>query len=206
MDGAEIDGMPAENWIARALARLDGMPNVRRRARCTGAGVYDHGYVIGHERVTDHAPGDGGPRHRLWRVRARHVIAATGAIERPVSFAGNDVPGVVLASALRDYVVNWGVSLGDRTVVVTNNDDAYRTAIVLKDAGLDVPAVIDARAAGGGALAEGARARGIRVETGKGIAGVKGGKRVTGVEICAQAGEGAVLEGIACDAVAMSGG
>ena len=56
------------------------------------------------------------------------MITATGAIERPLSFAGNDVPGVMLASAVRDYVVNYGVSPGDRTVVVTNNDDAYRTA------------------------------------------------------------------------------
>jgi len=102
--------------------------------------------------------------------------------------------------------VNWGVSIGDRTVVVTNNDDAYRTAITLKKAGLSVPVILDARAAGGGALAAQARDLGIRVENGKGITKVLGGKRVTGVEICAQAGEGAVIETIACDAVAMSGG
>jgi sarcosine oxidase subunit alpha len=78
------------------------------------------------------------------------VLAAQGAIERPLSFAGNDIPGVMLASAVRDYVVNWAVSPGDRTVVVTNNDDAYRTAIALKEAGLEVPAIIDARGAGDG--------------------------------------------------------
>ena len=79
-------------------------------------------------------------------------------------------------------------------MVVTNNDDAYRTAITLKQAGLEVPVILDARAGGGGALAEAARGLGIRVENGKGIAKVKGGKRVEGVAICAQAGEGAVLE------------
>ena len=131
---------------------------------------------------------------------------ATGAIERPLSFAGNDIPGVMLAAAVRDYVVNYGVSPGDRTVVVTNNDDAYRTAIVLKDAGLDIPIIIDARPKGGGILMDQAIAAGIRVETGRGIAKVKGGKRVTGVSICSQAGEGAVLEEISCDVVAMSGG
>ncbi|MEL6548869.1 MAG: sarcosine oxidase subunit alpha family protein [Pseudomonadota bacterium] len=206
VDGAVIDGQPAEAWVSAALAELDAMPNVKRRARTMGAGVYDHGYALGYERLSDHAPGEAGPRHRLWRIRAGHIIAATGAIERPLSFAGNDVPGVVLASALRDYVVNWGVSLGDRTVIVTNNDDAYRTALALKEAGLDVPAIIDARAGGGGALADEARKRGIRIETGKGIAHVHGGKRVTGVALCAQAGEGAALEEIACDCVAMSGG
>ncbi|MDT8328727.1 MAG: glycine cleavage T C-terminal barrel domain-containing protein, partial [Roseovarius sp.] len=146
------------------------------------------------------------PRHRLWRIRAAQIITATGAIERPLSFAGNDIPGVMLASAVRDYAVNYGVSVGDRTVVVTNNDDAYRTAITLKELGLDIPVILDARASGGGALADQARALGIRVENGKAIASVKGGKRVTGVAICAQAGEGAVLEDIKCDAVAMSGG
>ncbi|MGB0799819.1 MAG: sarcosine oxidase subunit alpha family protein, partial [Planktomarina sp.] len=113
---------------------------------------------------------------------------------------------VMLAGAVRDYAVNYGVSIGDRTVVVTNNDDAYRTAITLKEAGLDVPAIIDARATGGGALMAEALALGIRVETGKGISAVKGHKRVKSVGICAQAGEGAVLEEIECDVVAMSGG
>ena len=112
----------------------------------------------------------------------------------------------MLAAAVRDYVVNYAVSPGDRTVVVTNNDCAYQTALALKAAGLDVPAILDARDTATGALPEAARAAGIRVLTGKAIAKVKGGKRVTGVAVCAQAGEGAVQEEIACEAVAMSGG
>ena len=206
VDGVEIDGLSAEDWVKSAVETLEKAENVTVRARCMGAGVYDHGYVLGYERLTDHNPALEGPRHRLWRVRAAQVITATGAIERPLSFAGNDIPGVVLAGAVRDYAINWGVSLGDRTVVVTNNDDAYRTALALVDAGLEVPAILDARADGAGPLADEARARGIRVEMGKGIAKVKGGKRVEGVAICAQAGEGAVLDEIKCDAVAMSGG
>ncbi|MGR3812591.1 MAG: sarcosine oxidase subunit alpha family protein [Cognatishimia activa] len=206
IDGGEIDGKSAEDFVAETLNELKANENVTLRTRMMGAGVYDHGYVLGYERVADHAPTQGGPRHRLWRIRAGQIVTATGAIERPLSFAGNDIPGVMLASAVRDYVTGYGVSIGDRTVVVTNNDDAYRTAIALKNAGLEVPAIIDARAAGGGAFMDEAKALGIRVETGKGIAKVKGGKRVTGVAICAQAGEGSVLEEIKCDAVAMSGG
>ncbi|MFZ0099084.1 MAG: glycine cleavage T C-terminal barrel domain-containing protein, partial [Gemmobacter sp.] len=83
---------------------------------------------------------------------------------------------------------------------------AYRTAIALKEAGLEVPVILDARASVTGELPARARAMGIRVEAGRAIAKVKGGKRVTGVAICAQAGQGAVLEEIGCDAVAMSGG
>ena len=206
VDGGQIDGMAPDAWVAGALEQLAAMPNVSLRTRCMAAGLYDHGYVLGYESVGDATPGDGRPRHRLWRVRAGQIVTATGAIERPLAFAGNDVPGVMLASAVRDYVVNWAVSPGDRTVIVTNNDDAYRTALVLLDAGLVVPAVLDAREAPTGELIEEVRARGVRVLTGRGVAKVKGGKRVQGVQVCAQAGEGAVLEEIGCDCVAMSGG
>ncbi len=207
VDGGTVDGAPVETWITATLDRLRGMENVDLRDRTMGAGVYDHGYVLGYERLRDHAPEVAGPRHRLWRVRAGHVITATGAIERPLSFAGNDVPGVMLASAMRDYVANFGVSPGDRTVLVTNNDNAYLTAIALKQAGLEVPAVLDARVLPQDSeLVAQAKALGIRVVMGQGISSVLGGKRVTGVAVCSQAGEGSVLEEIACDAVAMSGG
>ena len=206
VDGVQIDGQDADAWVKTAVEALAAMENVTLRTRTMAAGLYDHGYLLAYERVADHTPGDRRPRHRLWRLRAGHVVTATGAIERPLSFAGNDIPGVMLASAVRDYVVNWGVSPGDRTVVVTNNDDAYRTALALLDAGLVVPAVIDARPEAKGELPEAVRARGVRVLAGHGIAKVKGGKEVTGVSVCIQAGEGAEIESLACDAVAMSGG
>ena len=207
VDGGAIDGAPVDKFVDETIEALEKMDNVQLRKRTMGAGVYDHGYALGYERLTDHQPEAAGPRHRLWRIRAEHIITATGAIERPLSFAGNDIPGVMLASAVRDYVVNYGVSPGDRTVVVTNNDNAYLTAIALKHAGLDVPVVLDARVLPvDRGLVEQAKALGIRVLMGHGIASVKGGKRVTGVQVCSQAGEGAVLEEIACDAVAMSGG
>lgn len=206
VDGDVIDNKPAQAFVDAAVAELSAMPHVTLKLRATAAGVYDHGYVLADERVADHTPGDGRPKHRLWRIRAGKILTATGAIERPLSFAGNDIPGVMLAGALRDYVVNYAVSPGDRTVIVTNNDDAYRTAIALKEAGLEVPAIIDARASVTGELPAKARALGIRIEAGRAVAKVKGGKRVTGVALCLQAGEGAVLDEIACDAIAMSGG
>jgi sarcosine oxidase, subunit alpha len=206
VDGDEVEGESAEDWVKSAVDVLKTMKNVTMRNRCMGAGVYDHGYVLANERVADHTPMDGRPKQRVWRIRAGHIITATGAIERPLSFAGNDIPGVMLAASVRDYVVNFAVSPGDRTVVVTNNDDAYLTAIALVEAGVSVPAILDARTNVTGDLPARARAMGIRIEAGRAIASVKGGKRVTGVQVCLQAGEGAVLEEIACDAVAMSGG
>ncbi|MBB5515267.1 sarcosine oxidase subunit alpha [Rubricella aquisinus] len=197
---ADVEGAPGADWARAEAAALAAMPNVTLRTRTMGAGVYDHGYILANERL------DGPVRERLWRIRAKQVVTATGAIERPLAFAGNDRPGVMLASAVRDYVALYGVSPGDRTVVVTNNDDAYRTAIALKRAGLDVPAILDARPAATGPLPRMARELGIRVELGKGIAKVVGGKTLKSVEICAHAGEGAVLEVIPCECVAMSGG
>ena len=206
VDGAEITGKPADDWVNDTLQTLKAMKNVTIRNRMTGAGVYDHGYALGYEQITDHAPNTDAPRHRLWRIRAKQIITATGAIERSLSFAGNDIPGVMLASAVRDYLVNWGVAVGQKTVVVTNNDDAYRTAIALHNAGLKVPAIIDARPQADGDLPNQARALGIEILQGRAIAKVKGGRRVTGVAVSLQNGDGGARTEIKCDCVAMSGG
>ncbi|MFN4098958.1 MAG: sarcosine oxidase subunit alpha family protein [Pararhodobacter sp.] len=205
-DGARIDDLSAAGWQVEAMETLGSMPNVTILPRTMVAGVHDHGYVLGYERVADHTPGADKPRHRLWRVRAGHVINATGAIERPLSFAGNDIPGVMLASAVRDYLANWAVVPGKRVVIVTNNDDAYRTALALHGAGVSV-VVVDARPEARGALPERARALGIRIAEGMAIRQVQGGKQVTGVALCRQDGDGgAVVETLDCDAVGMSGG
>ncbi len=171
-----------------------------------GAGVYDHGYILGYERLNDHLAADEGPRHRLWRIRAKQIITATGSIERPVSFPNNDIPGVMLASAVRDYAVKFGVATGHKIAVYTNNDDAYRTAINLNEVGVEVPVIVDARVSGGGALAERAKALGIRVENGKAISKVFGKKRVEAIRICEHKDSGKGNEKIECDCIAMSGG
>ena len=206
-DGGDIDGSPAATWAADTVAALEAMENVTMRLNCMVSGVYDHGYALAYERLRDDTPDLPGPRHRLWRIRAGRIIAATGAIERPLSFAGNDLPGVMLASAVRDYLELYGVAVGKKVVVVTNNDDAYRTAIALKEAGVEVPMIVDARPLGGGPLAARAEALGIPVEKGRAIATVKGSGEVQKVMICAQDGGGGAYEKeVSCDAVAMSGG
>ncbi|NNE81883.1 MAG: sarcosine oxidase subunit alpha family protein [Silicimonas sp.] len=206
VDGEEIDGLAAEDWVTRTIGELEGMENVRIRSRTMGAGVYDHGYTLLYERLTDHAPDPSLVRQRLWKVRAGQIVTATGSIERPISFAGNDLPGVMLAGAVRDYVVNFGVAPGRNIVIVTNNDDAYRTALVLKKAGLAVPVVLDVRPEVKGPLAEAARKAGVRITPGRGIASVQGKSRVETVLVCEQAGDGAVVEEVVADCVAMSGG
>ncbi|SMX22419.1 sarcosine oxidase subunit alpha family protein [Boseongicola aestuarii] len=205
VDGAVIDGVPAAEWVEATVAALGAMPNVAIRARTMGAGVYDHGYALAYERLTDHAPDPSLPRHRLWRIRAGRIVTATGAIERPLSFAGNDLPGVMLASAVRDYVTNYAVAPGKCVVVVTNNDDGYRTALTVQEAGLEV-VVLDARSEANGPLAEQARAAGITVRVGRGIESVKGKGKVEKVWVCDQTRDGSNPDPIKADCVAMAGG
>ncbi len=206
VDGASIDGSPAGAWVKDAVQALDAMENVTRLSRCEASGVYDHGYVLCCESLTDHLAGKTGPRQRLWRIRAGRVIAATGAIERPLSFAGNDVPGVMLASAVRDYVADYGVAPGERTVIVTNNDDAYRTARVLLAAGLRVAAILEARPDADSRIIREIKQLGVNVHAGRAIAKVHGDDRVTAVTVCLQSGDGTPTQEIRCDCVAMSGG
>ncbi|NGM45148.1 sarcosine oxidase subunit alpha family protein [Rhodobacter sp. SGA-6-6] len=143
----EVGGQPGADWALGAVAELSAMPNVRLMTRTTVIGAFDHGIYGAVERVSDHlaVPAKGKPRQTLWRIYSRRAILAGGATERPIAFENNDRPGVMLAGALRAYANRWGVAVGDRVAVFTNNDDGLRSAMDLKARGVDVVAVIDAR-------------------------------------------------------------
>jgi sarcosine oxidase subunit alpha len=142
-----LDAAPACDWVARAAAELERLPDVRVLTRTTALGAYDHNYVVALERRTDHL-GVAAPAHlsrqRVWHIRAREVVVATGAHERPLVFDGNDVPGVMLAGAVRTYLNRYAVMPGERVVLATTNDSAYDTAEDLLAAGAEVVAVLDA--------------------------------------------------------------
>lgn len=138
------------DWAAGVVAELTGMPNVRIMGRTTIVGAFDHGIYSAVERVSDHlaVPQPDKPRQTLWRIYSKRAILAGGATERPIAFENNDRPGVMLAGSLRAYANRWGVAVGNRVAVFTNNDDGLRTATDLQAKGVDVVAVIDARADG----------------------------------------------------------
>ncbi|MGF1552845.1 MAG: sarcosine oxidase subunit alpha family protein [Paracoccaceae bacterium] len=207
-DDVTIEGQPAADWAEAEAARLAAMPNVTMQLRTMAAGLYDHGFALLDERVEETAPEGEGPRRRLWKLRAKRIVVATGAIARPLAFAHNDRPGVMLASAVRDYLALWGVCPGRRAVVVANNDDAYRTALALDEAGAEVRAVVDVRPRAEGVLADRVRARGIAVHEGHAVAAVEGTTRVTGVEHGRMTRHGLIGETarLGCDLVAVSGG
>ena len=207
-----IDGAPAMEWAAGAIEEMVGMEEVRLLTRTTVVGYYDHNFLTLLERRTDHLPPSGrsGPRERLWRVRAKQVVVATGAIERPLVFPNNDRPGVMLASAVSTYLIRYGVAAGSRAVLFTNNDSAYQTALDLADAGVPVASVVDVRSEPSGELPAQVRQRGIEVIGGHVVIDVKGKMRAKGVQIMAldSSGEGVQdpTRRISCDLLAVSGG
>ncbi|MDP9870104.1 MULTISPECIES: 2Fe-2S iron-sulfur cluster-binding protein [Streptosporangium] len=141
-DTAEtVDGVPGARWAAAVLAGLAARPEVRVLGRTSVFGYYDDNYLVAVERRGERASS----RERLWRIRARRVVLATGAHERPIAFAGNDRPGVMLAGAARAYVNRYGVLPGRRAVVFTADDSAYAAARDLAAAGVEIAAVVDAR-------------------------------------------------------------
>ena len=207
---AEIDGDPGERWVAAAVGELAATAEVRVLTRTTAVGYYEHNFLHALERCRDHLPpGEGkGPRQRLWRIRARQVVLATGAIERPLVFSNNDRPGIMLASAVSEYINRYAVRPGSRAVVFTNNDSAYRTAVDMAAAGIRVEAIVDARPAGARSTA--ARLRGIEVVENHVVVNARGGRRLRAVQLMSLGQDGRSVDGprrtVACDLLAVSGG
>ena len=201
---AEIDGKNAAQWLDDTLDALRSAPNVRLMTRTQAFGYYAQNFVGLNERIAeaDLIADPDSPRERLWQMRAREVVLATGAIERPLVFANNDRPAVMLADSARRYCRQYGAQVGDRIVVATAHDSAYRAALDLKKAGAGVALIVDLRPEAKGPLTDSARAAGIEVIAGAEILGVDGRLRVEAVRIKHPGGE----RKDACDALLMSGG
>ena len=204
--GAVIDGQDGWAWAQGVAARLAAMDNVTLLSRTTAFGYYAQNFVGLTERVTDHlaSPGREAPRERLWQVRAKRVVIATGAIERHMVFANNDRPGVMLASAARTYLNHYGVTVGRNVGVYTANDSAYAAAIDLKKAGIGIAAIVDLRDNPSGLLVDEARALGIEVNHGRAVTSANGSQRIKSMTVQAKAG--GAERTIAVDVLLMSAG
>jgi sarcosine oxidase subunit alpha len=207
---ARVDGADAAVWLAATLAELGASPRVKLLPRTQAFGLYAQNFIGAQQRLTDHlaAPDPRLPRERLWQVRAKRIVLATGVFERPLVFPDNDRPGIMLAEAARTLVARYGVKPGARVVVATAHDSAYRTALELAAAGIEIAMIADLRPTADGALPQAARLAGLRVETNSAIVGSYGTRRVTHALIAKRWADGAPSAGeaIACDCIAMSGG
>ena len=190
-----VGGEGPEAWVEGVLAGLDA--TVLRRT--TAFGHYDQNFVALLQRCRDGAaPEAGRIRQRLWHVRARRVVLATGAHERPLPFPGNDRPGVMLAGAARAYMHRYGVAAGGRVVLFAGDDSAYAAARDLAAHGIGIAALVDVRP---GRNDDG---DGYPVLAGHSITRVFGRFGVNAVEVTPLGG--GASRRIACDCVAVAGG
>lgn len=181
-----------EDDVAPIVGELRALSNVTILKRTNVFGYYDHNSLAAIERL------DGaGARQRLWKLRARQVVLATGAIERPLVFAGNDRPGVMLASSVNAYLKRWGVLVGNNAIVFTNNDSAYQVAASLQQAGARVT-LVDSRPA-----PPLAPPVGVDLLAGHMVASTRGHRKVRGVVLTDHRG---ARRSVSCNLVAVSGG
>jgi sarcosine oxidase subunit alpha len=203
-----IDGLPAWQWVEQAIAELVSL-GVRVMTRTTAIGYYHQNMVGLCQKLTDHLPLPDAnmPRERLWRVRARQVILAQGALEKPLVFDGNDRPGVMLAGSAQTYLNKYGVRVGNNAVVMTSHDSAWYAAFDLADAGTKIQAIVDTRSEPDAKLVAAAKSRSIRVLSGYSVTGTQGRLRIKSVRVNPVVnGKVGAPETLECDCLLMSGG
>jgi len=193
-----IDDAPVTVWFASLLGELAASRSVRLLTATTCFGLYDHG-MAGLLQRLDLGNKPAAVRQRYWRVNAKQTLLATGAIEQPLVFAQNDLPGILLAGAVRQYANRYGVSAGRQIVLATNNDSAYLAALDLVAARAPVKLVLDCRGEPPADLAKWLRAQGVEVRAGASVVKALGRRRLE--RIVLNTGET-----VDCDALGVSGG
>jgi len=208
-DEVTIGNKKGKEWADETISQLKSMPNVIVKNRSQVFGYYDHNMVIMCERTKDHIenPSEFTPRQKLWHIRAKEVIISTGSIERPLTFGNNDRPGIILASAAREYMKVYGVLVGKKPIIFTNNDSAYDTAIDFKKNGID-PIIIDTRNDSQSSVANEAKSLNISIKFSHGVVNTKGYLRLNSATIGKFNSDKSgyeKLENISCDCICVSG-
>jgi len=200
-------GYRRDREVQTLIAKAQSL-DIRILTRTTVFGLYDHNLVCARQLLDGEIPmrgATGGPLcERLWKIRARAVIAATGAFERPMVFPDNDRPGVMLAGAAEKYALAYGVACGSRVVIAANSDRAYAIASTLRELGIDVAAIVDCRPEI--AVQTEWASRGIRIVNNATIASVSGKHRVHGCSAAPRNGGGGLMERFDCDLILSAGG
>ena len=204
-----IGNQSGKEWAEHIVAELKEMPNVILKNRAQIFGYYDHNMLVMSERINDHLPKSKkySPKQRLWYIRAKEVVISSGSIERPIVFGNNDTPGVVLASAAKEYLKVYGVLVGKKPLIFTNNDSAYETAIEFKKNGI-WPTVLDTRSNPDSEIINETKSMGIDIKFSYVVIAAKGYKKVKSAEIAKISEDKKNLgkiENISCDCICVSG-
>jgi len=178
-DDVTIGNKKGKDWVDDIILQLKSMPNVIIKNRSQVFGYYDHNMMVMFERTRDHLekPSEFTPRQKLWYIRAKEVIISTGSIERPLVFGNNDRPGILLASAAKEYMKVYGVLVGKKPLIFTNNDSAYDTAIEFKKNGIS-PIIIDTRKNPNTPIIQEAKNLNIEIKFFHGVVNTKGYRRI----------------------------
>jgi len=208
-DEVTIGNKKGKEWADEIISQLKSLPNVIVKKRSQVFGYYDHNMVIMCERTKDHVenPSEFTPRQKLWHIRAKEVIISTGSIERPLTFGNNDRPGIMLASAAKEYMKVYGVLVGKKPIIFTNNDSAYDTAIEFKKNGTD-PIIVDTRNDSQSSVANEAKSLNISIKFSHGVVNTKGYLRLNSATIGKFNNDKSgyeKLENISCDCICVSG-
>jgi sarcosine oxidase subunit alpha len=208
-DEVTIGNKKGKDWADETIAELKTMPNVIVKNRSQVFGYYDHNMMVMIERTKDHIENTKKflPRQRLWYIRAKEVIVSTGSIERPLVFGNNDRPGIMLASAAKEYMKVYGVLVGRKPIVFTNNDSGYDTAIEFKKNGID-PLIVDTRKNSESLIVQEAKNLNINIKFSYGVVNAIGYKKVNSAEIGQLNKEKSGyenLENVICDCICVSG-
>ena len=208
-DDVSIDNLSGKDWAEKIITELKSMPNVTVKNRSQVFGYYDHNMLVMFERVSDHLEKKSKftPRQRLWYIRAKETILSTGSIERPIVFGNNDTPGIFLSAAAKEYMKVYGVLVGKKPLIFTNNDSAYETALEFKKNNVE-PIILDTREEHSSELIDEAKSKGIDIRFSHGVIVANGYKKVKSAKIGKlnkDKNSFEKIETIECDCICVSG-
>jgi len=209
----KINNSYSNEWLKKEIENLNSFKNLTVKTRTTLAAYHSYNYLLARENLTDHLSSNEKKdkiRQRLWKIRAKKVIIATGAMERPLIFNNNDRPGIILSSSIKKYIDYYGVKCGQKISLFTNNDTAYETAISLSKGGITVNSVIDIRNKSNSSIVKEAEKLGIKIHWKHTVVNTNGYKRINSIELMNLSDDGTAVVGNKlkeeCDCLGISGG
>ncbi len=209
----KIDNKAPSDWLKKEIQELKGIKNLEIKTRTSVAAYHQYNYLLARENLTDHLEAKDKTniiRQRLLKIRAKKVILATGALERPLIFNNNDRPGIMLSSAIKKYSEFYGVACGSKNVFFTNNDCAYESALSLYNKGINVEAIVDIRDQSESKIVKKIKEAGIKIYWSHTIVDTSGYKRLNSISIMKLSNDGTSVTGskisISCDCLGVAGG
>ncbi len=211
-DSFKIDDQHSSKWLEKEINEISEIENLTVKTRTSIAAYHGYNYLLAREDLTDHLSIKDKKdkiRQRLWKIRAKKVIVATGAVERPLVFNNNDRPGILLSNSINKYLDYYGVACGKNIILFTNNDSAYETAISLHKKGIK-NLIVDLRKNSQSEIAKQAQNLGIKIYFNHVVTNTFGYRKINSVELMELSDDGNTTIGnkikLNCDCLGISGG